>query len=88
MTPFEKIENWQSYTSDERRREVFEVLLGIEEFGSFIDILKEYRDSSRLAAQADAYAGRDSQFNLGQAAGIDGIIAEIGERMNAPRNMV
>lgn len=76
MTPQEQLERWREPIDAERRKEVYESLLGHEDFGDFLNILRDMQD----AALGDAQATRGlepNSFDLGRAQMIDDIKQDI-----------
>lgn len=72
--PQEIIDGWDSRISDEEKKEVYEVLLGQKEFGTFLMILKEKQMEAYKLAQAHP---SEAAFYLGAGEIIDQVRADI-----------
>lgn len=79
MTPQSILDNWDYQIPEEDRKEIYEVLMGMPEFGRFLQVLKDCQNGAYRSAQADM---EHSEFYLGQAAGVDVIIGDIDEVLN------
>lgn len=78
MTPQEVLDKWDETTPVERRKEIYETLMGIPEFGDFLGLMKELQTVQRMRAQ-DQESHRDTVLYLGSAWGIDVIKDDIAE---------
>lgn len=75
-TPKQILDTWDFQSSAQQRKEVYEGLLGVDVFGDFLNLMKEYRESARKAAQYEENSDR-MRYYLGSATAIDEIIDDI-----------